>query len=36
LASDLSTLQRQTDENPGLLIRLNPDVRAYVLPDLLN
>jgi len=28
-------IARQTDENPGLLIRLHPDVRSYVLPDLL-
>jgi 6-phosphogluconolactonase/glucosamine-6-phosphate isomerase/deaminase len=27
-------LALQTDENPGLLIRLHPDVRSYVLPDL--
>ena len=34
LSSDEATLARQTDENPGLLIRLHPDVRSYVLPDL--
>lgn len=27
-------LEQQADENPGLLIRLHPDVRSYVLPDL--
>jgi len=35
LSSDVSELQRQNDENPGLLLRLHPDVRSYVLPDLL-
>ena len=35
LSTDTDELQRQTDENPGLLIRLHPDVRSYVLPDLL-
>lgn len=33
---DDAELARQTDENPGLLIRLHPDVRSYVLPDLLT
>ena len=27
-------LADQVDENPGLSIRLHPDVRSYVLPDL--
>ena len=36
LSADDAELARQTDENPGLLIRLHPDVRAYVLPDLLS
>ncbi|MEP6787989.1 MAG: hypothetical protein ABJB40_06125 [Acidobacteriota bacterium] len=35
LSTDPEELQRQTDENPGLLLRLHPDVRSYVLPDLL-
>ena len=29
-------LSRQVDENPGLLVRLHPDVRSYVLPDLIS
>ncbi len=36
LSSDRSELARQVDENPGLLVRLHPDVRSYVLPDLIN
>lgn len=35
LSGDPSELQRQVDENPGLLVRLHPDARCYVLPDLL-
>ncbi len=35
LSSDRTELARQTDENPGLLIRLHPDVRSYILPDLI-
>ncbi len=35
LSADADELQSQVDENPGLLIRLHPDVRSYVLPDLL-
>ncbi|MBP7415234.1 MAG: hypothetical protein WBC19_05290 [Pyrinomonadaceae bacterium] len=35
LSPDAAELARQTDENPGLLIRLHPDVRSYVLPDLI-
>lgn len=35
LSDDPAELQRQVDENPGLLVRLHPDVRSYVLPDLL-
>jgi len=35
LSSDRAELARQVDENPGLLVRLHPDVRSYVLPDLL-
>jgi len=36
LSEDADELGRQTDENPGLLIRLHPDVRSYILPDLLG
>jgi len=36
LSDDPATLARQVDENPGLLVRLHPDVRSYVLPDLLS
>jgi 6-phosphogluconolactonase/glucosamine-6-phosphate isomerase/deaminase len=35
LSTDADALQKQVDENPGLLIRLHKDVRSYVLPDLL-
>jgi 6-phosphogluconolactonase/glucosamine-6-phosphate isomerase/deaminase len=35
LSADADELQKQVDENPGLLIRLHQDVRSYVLPDLL-
>jgi len=34
LSDDDIELAAQVDENPGLLIRLHPDVRSYVLPDL--
>lgn len=34
LANDPQGLQRQVDENPGLLVRLHSDVRSYVLTDL--
>ncbi|MEP6850519.1 MAG: hypothetical protein ABI999_16800 [Acidobacteriota bacterium] len=34
LSNDPDKLKEQTNENPGLLIRLHPDVRSYVLPDL--
>jgi len=36
LSDDDNELAAQVDENPGLLIRLNPDVRSYVLPDLVS
>jgi 6-phosphogluconolactonase/glucosamine-6-phosphate isomerase/deaminase len=36
LSPDRTELQRQCDENPGLLLRLHPNVRSYVLPDLLS
>ena len=35
ISGDPGELARQTDENPGLLLRLHPDVRSFVLPDLL-
>ncbi len=35
LSSDPGELQRQCDENPGLLLRLHPNVKSFVLPDLL-
>lgn len=34
LSADREELQKQCDENPGLLLRLHPNVRSYVLPDL--
>lgn len=34
LATNPEELARQADENPGLWIRLHPDVRSFVLPDL--
>lgn len=34
LSPDADELQRQCDENPGLLMRIHPNVRSYVLPDL--
>lgn len=36
LSEDPAELAVQADENPGLLVRLHPDVRSYVLPDLLS
>ena len=36
LSSDPIELSRQVDENPGLLVRLHPNVRSFVLPDLLG
>lgn len=35
LSTDETELERQVDENPGLLVRLHSDVRSYVLPDLI-
>jgi 6-phosphogluconolactonase/glucosamine-6-phosphate isomerase/deaminase len=35
LSSDPDELQRQCDENPGLLMRLHANARTYILPDLL-
>jgi len=34
LSNDADELARQMDENPGLWIRLHPNVRSFVLPDL--
>ena len=36
LSHDAETLTRQLDENPGLWIRLNPNVRLLVLPSVLG
>ena len=36
LSHDAETLTRQLDENPGLWIRLNPNVRSLVLPNVLG
>lgn len=35
IASDVETRQRQVDENPGLWIRLHPNVRSLILPNVL-
>ena len=35
ISTDAETRERQLDENPGLWIRLNPNVTSFVLPDLL-
>ena len=35
IASDHETRQRQVDENPGLWIRLHPNVRSLILPNVL-
>ncbi|PYT01771.1 MAG: hypothetical protein DMF63_02715 [Acidobacteria bacterium] len=34
IATDESEREKQLDENPGLWIRLHPNVRSFVLPDL--
>ena len=36
LSDDAETRSRQLDENPGLWIRLNPNVRSLILPDVLK
>jgi 6-phosphogluconolactonase/glucosamine-6-phosphate isomerase/deaminase len=36
LSDDVEELEKQADENPGLLLRMHPDVRSYILPDLVN
>jgi 6-phosphogluconolactonase/glucosamine-6-phosphate isomerase/deaminase len=35
ISTDAETRAKQLDENPGLWIRLHPDVTSFVLPDLL-
>ncbi|MDQ4121447.1 MAG: hypothetical protein M3209_08380 [Acidobacteriota bacterium] len=35
ISNDLTTRAQQMDENPGLWLRLHPNVRSLVLPDLL-
>ena len=35
LSSDPQKLEKQTDENPGLWIRLNGNVKTFILPDVL-
>ena len=35
LSTDRAEREKQLDENPGLWIRLHPNVRSFVLPDLL-
>lgn len=35
ISTDPVTRESQLDENPGLWIRLNPNVKSFVLPDLL-
>jgi 6-phosphogluconolactonase/glucosamine-6-phosphate isomerase/deaminase len=36
LSTDKNELARQIDENPGLLIRLHPNYRTLILPDVLQ
>jgi 6-phosphogluconolactonase/glucosamine-6-phosphate isomerase/deaminase len=36
ISNDLTKRARQMDENPGLWLRLHPNVRSLVLPDLLE
>ena len=36
LSNDPEELARQTDENPGLWVRLHENVRSLVLPDVVN
>ncbi|HEY8559035.1 MAG TPA: hypothetical protein VIL74_01435 [Pyrinomonadaceae bacterium] len=36
LSPDEAELAKQCDENPGLWLRLHPDVKSFVLPDLLS
>jgi 6-phosphogluconolactonase/glucosamine-6-phosphate isomerase/deaminase len=36
LAADAETRQKQFDQNPGLWLRVHPDVRSLILPNLLE
>ena len=36
LSNDLKTLESQLDENPGLWVRLHPNVRSLVLPNVIE
>ena len=36
LAADAETRERQFDQNPGLWLRVHPNVRSLVLPNLLE
>ena len=36
IAADAETRQRQFDENPGLLLRVHPNVRSLILPTVLE
>ena len=36
ISSDHETRARQVDENPGLWVRLHPNVRSLILPNVLN
>jgi hypothetical protein len=36
ISNDQAQRAQQLDENPGLWIRLNPNVRSLVLPDVLR
>lgn len=36
LSSDIDELRAQVDANPGMLVKLHPDVRTYILPDLIS
>lgn len=36
IADDVETRARQLDENPGLWVRLHPDVTSFILPNVLS
>lgn len=36
LSNDTAELERQLDENPGLWLRLHPNIRSLILPDVLG
>ena len=36
LADDVDVRAKQLDENPGLWVRLHPNVRSLILPDVLE